>query len=125
MVIIAVVEEHHSVGKLVNGKQEEFREMVEAIALTYEDRDKFVFGWCSHPEMLSSIALQALDPLPKLLAIRSGDLKYHVLGGATPLPQTVITFLNDLAADKVELLGGNSYYHQIQRAVYDMLTTLG
>lgn len=123
IIIAALVEEYPSVGKLVNGKHDEFREMVEAIAHTYENHDKFVFGWCSHAEMISSIAMRSFDPLPQLVVINAPDLKYHVLE-EPPLPQTIIKLLDDLGEGKVALSGGNTFYHRAQRAVYDAITTL-
>jgi len=123
ILVVAIVEEYHSVGKLVNGKQEEFKETVETIANTYKNRDPFIFGWCSHPEMLSSIALQAIEPVPKLIAISSVDLKYHILNSENK-PQDITQFLVDLVDQKVEMIGGNSFYHRSHRVVYDMLTSL-
>ncbi|KAI1285422.1 Protein disulfide-isomerase TMX3 [Halotydeus destructor] len=61
--IIGVVEEYHSVGKLINKENEQFRAVLEDIAYTYDKQDAFVFGWSSQTDLLSSIALQ---PYPTL-----------------------------------------------------------
>ena len=88
---MAVVEEHRSIGKLVSGKQEEFRDVVQAIASNYDAREEFVFGWSSYAELVNSITLHSANP-PALVAVNTSDMSFAVLDGEV-LPQDIIALL--------------------------------
>jgi thioredoxin domain-containing protein 10 len=124
LLVLALVEEHHSVGKLASGKHEEFRDLLEAVSHTYDDGNRFIFGWCSHLDMINSVAMKTIEPLPQLIAINSSSLQYHLLEDKL-LPQNVIKVLDDLRTESLPLRGGDTFYHRIQRLWFDSFSALG
>lgn len=99
LLVIAVVEEYKLIGKLASEKHVEFKERLEKIANTYLDTTKFIFGWTSHTDLINSIAIQTLDPLPNFIVINSTNLKYFLVDEL--VPQNIINLLNDLESDHV------------------------
>lgn len=120
---MALVEEHHSVGKLASGKDEEFVNLVEAIAFTYDARDKFIFGWCSHPDLVNSLTVHSAGTKPAFVAVNTTDMSYALLTG-TILPQDILELLTRIRNGEQEFQGGNTWWVRFKRALFDAIVSL-
>jgi len=96
--VIALLEEFKQLEKLLTAKNEEFRELMKAVAEAYVDEDKYLFGWTSELSTINSIAIQTISPLPNVVIINSSTLQYYLLDGEVS-PQNIINLLEDLKND--------------------------
>lgn len=126
-VVTAVLEENQ-VGK-VSLKMQEFKDMLEAIALNTRDlyHEHFVFGWVGAPELANSVAMMNL-PLPSLLVIKPDTYQYFLpdIEGRDqpPSPQAVIELLNQILDGSAVPYGGDSFPYRIYRAYFEAKTAL-
>ncbi|RWS23323.1 disulfide-isomerase TMX3-like protein, partial [Leptotrombidium deliense] len=125
LLAIALVEEYRVVEKLRSTKHEEFREMLEAIAHTYDSNEKIIFGWTSHVDMINSIAIQTITPLPNFIVINSTTLQYYLIEDEL-LPQNIISVLNKITEESssIGFSGGNTMWYRILRILFEAITTL-
>lgn len=94
--MIAIVEEHESVRKLVSFKHEEFHELMQAISSTYkDDLNQFIFAWTSNINTINSIAMQIVSPIPNVMVLNTSTFEYYLLD-EDPFPQSIIGLLDDL-----------------------------
>ena len=121
--MMALVEEHHNVQKLASGKDEEFVELVQAIALTYGSRDKFIFGLCTHPDLVNSLTVHSASTLPALVAVNTTDMSFALLAG-TILPQDILDLLARIERGEQEFEGGNTGWIRFKRSLFDSIVAL-
>ncbi|XP_064466792.1 protein disulfide-isomerase TMX3-like [Ornithodoros turicata] len=126
-VVTAVLEENQ-VGA-VSMKMEEFKHMLEAIALNTRDlyHEHFVFGWVGAPELANSVAMMNL-PLPSLLVIKPDTYQYflpEVEGREQPpSPQAVLELLNQILDGSAVPYGGDTFPYRLYRAYFEARTAL-
>jgi hypothetical protein len=124
ILVIVVVEEIPSREKLANSKQEELRELLSAIALTYDTKEDFVFSWTPAVETLNSMTLQSVRVLPCLVLVNSTSREYAVFDeDQMLLPQSIIDILRNSSSGTLEWSGGNSYWTSIRRMIFDSIVS--
>src|SRR5689334_7466149 len=116
--VLAVVEELSPTTKLATGKHDELRELLSAIALTYQDTKHFIFGWSSALDVLNSVTLQSIRTLPALVLINSSDMGYSIWEKQV-FPQEVIEILQKVSTGDHEFSGGNSWWTRVRRTMFD------
>jgi thioredoxin domain-containing protein 10 len=122
--IIALVEEYTSVNKLASDKHEQVRDLLEGIANSYDNANgQFVFGWSSQIDMINSIAIKSIEPLPQIVAINSRSLEYYLLEDEHTA-ENIVKLLNTVTDGTVDWIGGDGYHHKFMRGVYDAFTSL-
>jgi len=135
LLVLALVEEHKSVQRLVSSKHEELKDLTEAIAGRYVNNDpvtghsRFIFGWTSELDTINSFAIKTINPLPNLIVINTTNLEYWMLKENEPLSAAnIIQLLDDIASSEGPKLrppqGGNSWPARIQRMAFDTWTAL-
>ena len=117
------MEEHSSVGRLASLKHEEMRDLVEAISFTYKPDDLFIFGWSPSLYLINGFTIHSISQLPALVAINSTSHEYVLLDGQI-LPQDLIQLLNDIRSGTANFQGGNGYWTQAKRKVFDFVTSV-
>ena len=122
VMVIAVVDELVPTPKLASGKQEEFRDLMAAIALTYDDRQPFIFGWSSTMDLINSITLHSVKNLPALVLINSTDMSYSVWDEEI-LPQEIMHLLKNVSSFQHEFSGGNNYWTRFRRMIFDAIVS--
>ncbi|RWS03494.1 protein disulfide-isomerase TMX3-like protein, partial [Dinothrombium tinctorium] len=122
---IALVEEYRIVNRLVSIRDMEFRDLMEAIAHTYDSEERIIFAWTSHLDMINSIAMQTISPLPNLIFINSITLEYYLMDDEL-IAQNIIDLLNKIKTNftAIRFRGGDSIHHRAMRMVYEGFTTL-
>ena len=122
ILVIAVVEELQPLEKLASGKEEEFRDLLDAIALTYDSRDNFIFGWTSAVDTINSLTLQSVKNLPSLVFINSTS-KHFSVHDKDLLPQNVIELLKKVSSHQHDWSGGDSYWTYCRRMLFDSIVS--
>lgn len=129
VLIVAVLEEHASVGRLASNKHEELRDLVEAVASIYVPNDLFIFGWSSALGLINRFTVHSIDELPALVAINSTSHEYVLLNAKNNdqeqvLPQDLIKLLDDIRSGTAEFEGGNGYWTQGKRMLFDFTSSV-
>lgn len=112
-----------------------FRDELERIAYTFGDQDLFIFGWTSQSDLINSIVMHTIGPLPNFVVINSSSLEYYRTDGDSP--SKISDLLNDIknGAKTVrartfshetffnkwlfQASGGNRIHHRFIRMCYD------
>ena len=98
LLAIGIVEETRSIKKLTSEKHTRLRDLVRRLSKTYERANNFVFSWTSYSEIIDSIAIKKIQPLPSFIVINSTNLQYYQVDGE-PTAQSIINLLNDLSSE--------------------------
>lgn len=100
LLVISLVEEQRSTGKLLGQRNNLFKNQMESIAYSFSNQDDyFLFGYSSDLGTINSLAIRTIDPVPNLLVLNSSSLKYYLFTDNTDgqLNQpNIIKFLNDI-----------------------------
>lgn len=123
MLIIAALEEHSSVGRLASNKHEEMRDLLEAISFTYKPNDLFIFGWSPALYIINRFTVHSISEMPALVAINSTSEEYILLDGQV-LPQDVIQLLDDIRSGTANFRGGNGYWTEGKKILFDFTTSV-
>ncbi|XP_015785505.1 protein disulfide-isomerase TMX3 [Tetranychus urticae] len=125
LLVIAIVEEVKSIGRLATQQHVDFKNMVENIAHSFDDQDKFVFCWTSFVDLINSIAMHTISPIPNLIIINSTTLEYFRVDGE-PNSQNILNLLKGISDGDINLRpsGGDGYHHRLIRWAYDGYSSL-
>lgn len=102
LLAITVLEEYQQVNRFASSKHEEFHALMEAIATTYENPNKFIFGWTSELSTINSIAVKTIRP-PNLIVLNSTSLQYY-MPEEDLWPQNILKFLDDIKNESPNLV---------------------
>ncbi|XP_054164892.1 protein disulfide-isomerase TMX3-like [Oppia nitens] len=121
--VIALIEEYKSSNK-VNPKHKWFYDLMESIAYSYPNINDLIIGWTPDVATINSIAIRTITPLPNIIVINSTTLQYYLIDGQLN-SQNIISFLDNLTNDssKINALGGDRFWHRIQRMAFDTITS--
>lgn len=124
-IAMAILEENQ-IGK-ISLKMQEFRDMVEAIALSNRDRysENFIFGWLGHPDIANSVAMMTL-PVPSFIIVNAKTYQYYLPpeDEKIPTPQSILALLDQVMNNSSQAYGGDTLYYRIYRAYYEAKTSL-
>lgn len=122
LLAIALVQESKS-GRFSNNKEREYYEHLEQLANSYPHQDQFVFGWTNQLDMVNSMAIQTIDPIPNYIFINSSTMSFYLYDGQNEenLGEQLTAILDAFVAGQpiLALQGGNGYLDRIKRLGYD------
>lgn len=118
---IALVEES-KIGRF-GRKEREYYEHLEQLANNYPHQDQFVFGWTNQLDMINSIAIQTIEPIPNYIFINSSTMSFYLYDGQNEgqLESQLTKILDGFVTRQPILIvqGGNTYLNRIKRLSYD------
>ncbi|UYV83636.1 TMX3 [Cordylochernes scorpioides] len=127
-IVMAILEE--SVIGTYTMKMKEFKDVLEAIAITTRDKyhKDFVFGYLGTPALANSVAMTVL-PVPSLMVVDSHTYQYHlpeVEDGhrGPPTPQAVLELLDRILDQTAPAYGGNTYFYRLYSNYFEIKTSL-
>uniref|UniRef100_A0AC35FXS0 Thioredoxin domain-containing protein n=1 Tax=Panagrolaimus sp. PS1159 TaxID=55785 RepID=A0AC35FXS0_9BILA len=105
-----------------------FKIAKEAANLCREDDDlhsKFQFGWLDGNEIANNIVMGEM-PIPSMLVFNDSSYEYFMPSDAPEktTPQSIITFLQTIASDTIEPMGGRTWPLRFRRMYYDITTNI-
>ena len=122
IIAIALINES-KVGRFKTKKEREYYEILEQLANSYKQNDQFIFGWTNQLDMINSIVIQTIEPIPNFVFINSTTMNYYLYDGENEkqLESQLIQILDSLLSDQpiLSVHGGNSYLNRFKRIGYD------
>ena len=119
---IALLEES-KIGRFGSKKEREYYEHLEQLANGYPQQEQFVFGWTNQLDMINSIAIQTIDPIPNYIFINSSTMSFYLYDGQNEdqLESQLTKILDGFVAGQPILVvqGGNTYLNRFKRLGYD------
>lgn len=119
---IALVEESKA-GRFGSKQEREYYEHLEQLANSYPHQDQFVFGWTNQLDMINSIAIQTIDPIPNYIFINSSTMSFYLYDGQNEdkLEDQLTRILDAFVVGQpiLAVQGGNSYLDRFKRLGYD------
>uniref|UniRef100_A0AC34G110 Thioredoxin domain-containing protein n=1 Tax=Panagrolaimus sp. ES5 TaxID=591445 RepID=A0AC34G110_9BILA len=107
-----------------------FKMAKEAANLCHQDEDlhsKFQFGWLDGNAIANNIVMGEMAiPCYALLVFNDSSYEYFLPSDAPEktTPQSIITFLQTIASDTVEPMGGRTWPLRFRRMYYDITTNV-
>lgn len=111
------------IGRFASKQDREYYEHLEQLANSYPHQDRFVFGWTNQLDMMNSIAIQTIEPIPNYIFINSSTMNFYLYDGQnenqleSQLTKILDGFVTDLPILQVQ--GGNTYLNRFKRLGYD------
>lgn len=82
----------------------EFRNNLETVAHSYGNQELFIFGWTTQNDLINSILIHTVNPLPNFIILNSSNLEYFSLEGdvdSDKINNLINALINDPASVKV------------------------
>lgn len=118
--ILAIVLINESkIGRFKTNKEREYYEVLEELANSYSNNDQFIFGWTNQLDMINSIAIQTIEPIPSYVFINASTVGCYLYNGEseTELIKILDSFVQGQPILPVH--GGNTYLDRFKRLGYD------
>lgn len=118
------------VGRFTTNKEREYYEILEQQANAYPHNDQFIFGWTNQLDMINSIAIRTIDPIPTYIFINASTMNYYLyeddandkLNNEQQLIKVLDSFVNKEPILIVQ--GGNDHWSKLKRLGYDGFSTV-